>query len=100
MKKKRLKTIEEQVKGVLAADPITRGDDFILVLNVYKLYGVPLDKSIDEVLRNHNKYGLPSFASIVRTRRKLQVENPSLVNKQVKIFREEQEQAYLKYATE
>ena len=95
---KRLKTIEEQVKNVLTTDPITRGDDFILVLNVYKLYGVPLDKSLDEVLRNHNKYRLPSFASIIRTRRKLQAENPSLINQQVKIIREEQEQEFRNYA--
>lgn len=93
---KRLKSIEAQVKGALVSDPRTRGDDFILMLEVYKNY-VPLDASLSEVLSHHNKYNLPSFASVVRTRRKLQNEYPRLLNENVKVLREKQEQDYLDY---
>jgi len=95
---KRLQTIEEQVKGALVSDPSTRGDDFLLVLEVYKNY-LPLDlwEKLSEVLSTHNKHSLPSFASVVRSRRKLQAEDVSLVNTKVKSFRKDQEQAYLDY---
>ena len=61
---------------------------------------MPLDKSIDEVLRKHNKYGLPSFASIVRVRRKLQSTDLSLCDAQTIIKRADAEADYRDYVKE
>ena len=92
----RFKTLKPQIKDILKDNPATRGDDFLLVLEVYRNY-IPLSMPVKDALHDHKKYNLPSFASIIRVRRKLQVDNPNLVNKKVKGFREDQEEQVLDY---
>ena len=83
----RLKKLEPQIKEILFEQPATRKDDFLLINEVYSNY-IPLAMPVGEALKNHKKYNLPSFASIIRVRRKLQSTDPSLcdaetVNKRV-----------------
>ena len=94
--------IVSTVKEVLEANKEARGDDFILIADVYKkvvpnLAGIPLDFA----LRNHKRYNLPSFSSIVRARRKLQVEYPELeAEERIKVIRELEEQKYKDFSRE
>ena len=92
-----LKKVSKLVHQTLIDKPETRGDDFILVLEVLKHY-IPSEFNLEWCLRNHNKLGLPSFASIIRTRRKIQEKHPELENKKVQQFREEQRGEYIQYA--
>ena len=94
--------ITSTVKEVLEENVTTRGDDFILILEVYKkirpnLEGVPFN----DVLRYHYRYDLPSFSSVVRARRKLQVMYPELEpDKKIKDIRQAEEQKYRDFARE
>ena len=54
--------------------------------------------SIKTVLEHHIELGLPSFASIIRARRKLQAKYPELVNKTAAEIRAEEETEYKDYA--
>ena len=74
---KRLKKLEPQIKEILKTKPATRKDDFLLVAEVYSNY-IPLSMPVGEALKEHNKHKLPSVASIIRVRRKLQSTDPSL----------------------
>ena len=91
---------QDTVLNILTNNVEARGDDFILIAEVYdairpELRGVPMDY----VLRNHKDYKLPSFSSIVRARRKLQVMYPDLEPEEsVKRLREDEEQKYIEYA--
>lgn len=73
----KLKKLEPQIKAILEEQPATRKDDFLLINEVYRNY-IPLAMPVGEALKNHKKYNLPSFASIIRVRRKLQSTDPSL----------------------
>ena len=74
---KRLKKLEPQIKEILIEQPATRKDDFLLVNEVYRNY-IPLAMPVGEALKNHKRYNLPSFASIIRVRRMIQSTDPSL----------------------
>lgn len=93
----RLKTIEPKVKAALINNPKARKDDFILILEVYKCY-VSTNASLKEVLIKHKELGLPSFASILRIRRKLQESNPTLCDVAAVEERAEAEADYVDYA--
>lgn len=94
----KIKGVQTIVHQILKEKPETRGDDFLLVLEVLKKY-IPKEFSIEWCLINHNKIGLPSFASIIRTRRKLQVDHPELEPAAaVQEFREVQCGKYKQYA--
>lgn len=67
----RISKVQAMVHNILIDKPETRADDFLLVLEVFKpLVGDGI--SLQAALRWHKEFGLPSFASIVRARRKLQ----------------------------
>lgn len=93
----KLKNIEPKVKEALVNNPAARKDDFILVMEVYKSY-IHLESPIGYILTNHNNWGLPSFASIIRIRRKLQLQDPSLADAETKDKRADAESDFRDYA--
>ena len=93
----RIKKVEPLVYKALVDKPSTRTDDFILVLEVFKEF-VPNGAMFEKVLEYHNQLGLPSFASIIRIRRKLQRKHPELVNDQTAEMRTKAETDYKAYA--
>lgn len=93
-------TLIEKVKSALEEIPETRGDDFLLIERIVA-FSVNTDIGFAEAMRNHKKLGLPSFAGIVRARRRLQVEFPHLLpSKEVQELRAEEEEDYRKYYSE
>lgn len=99
---KRLKTTQDKVRAILEKDEEARNDDMLLYLKVCNFClkdagAMPFA----EVMAEYRFFGLPSFESVGRTRRKLQAENPELAgNLRVRRLRALQEQAYRKYAKE
>ena len=93
----RAKDVQPLVYNALLNFPETRKDDFLLVLEVYKTIINP-DMRFDLVFTHHKALGLPSFASIIRIRRKLQREFPDLVNTDTAEMRAEAEKEYRDYA--
>ena len=51
-----------------------------------------------EIMLNHNDYGLPSFESITRARRKLFEKYPNLKPKLITKIRKEKEEGFKDYA--
>ena len=93
----RIQKVQPIVYEALVNCPETRADDYILVLEVFKHFISP-EMSINTVLEHHIELGLPSFASILRTRRKLQRKHPELVNAKAAEIREAEEKEYRDYA--
>ena len=93
----RVNRVQDIVFEILQDYPETRGDDFLLVLEVYKRFA-PVGESFESILRRHIEIGLPSFASIVRARRKLQVMHPELIDIEAADVREIEEEFYREYA--
>ena len=93
----RIQNVQPFVYKALAEHPETRADDYILVLEVYKHF-TNVDISLKTVLEHHIELGLPSFASILRTRRKLQRKYPELVDTNAAAMREGEREEYRKYA--
>lgn len=96
----RIKVVENIVENLLRTKPRTRGDDFILVLDVYKEFMKCDMCSVEYAMENHEKLGLPAFASIIRARRKLQLGDPSLLDEQALIKRQAKQQEVLDYVRE
>ena len=94
----RIKKVEPLVHKVLIDKPLTRADDFLLVLEVYKESFIDDAMSIGAVLENHELIGLPSFGSITRARRKLQAKYPELRNETSAEIRAKEETEYRAYA--
>lgn len=92
----RLNTIHNKVKKVLESNPATRGDDWLLIYEIWKEY-ISMDMPIEEVLLGCSR-SLPSFETIRRTRQKVQADNPHLVDEEAREFRKEAEAEYKAYA--
>ena len=91
---KSLFKVENIVKDILSWNPNTREDDFVLIYHVYMVINpLLLSKPFGEVLMLHSHYGLPSFESIFRARRKVQQYNPDLraSKKAIKIRKDTEE---------
>lgn len=88
----KLKGLEEIVCGVLERQPITRDDDFLLYGTVVVKMGVNLNMPFKEFLRKHKELGVPSFESVSRCRRKLQMLNAKLMPSAKVIEKREKEQ--------
>lgn len=88
--------IKDVVKVKLIEKPLTRCDDMRLVYEVYKEYLPSIDSiPIRALMLNHNAYNLPSLASIIRYRRKIQVEYPELqANEKIRKARRDKEKEY------
>lgn len=93
----RIKKVEPLVYAALTDNPATRTDDFILVLEVFKNF-LPNGASFEKALEYHAQLGLPSFASVIRIRRKLQSKYPELVRVETAEMRTAAETDYKAYA--
>lgn len=93
----RIENVQPLVYNALVNNPVTRTDDFILVLEVLKNF-VTAEMRLETVLEHHTELGIPSFASIIRIRRKLQIKHPELENKTTAKMREKAEKDYKEYA--
>lgn len=91
------KKIEPIVLEILTNNQAARGDDFILVFEVYKSY-IEKDTSLETVCKYHKELDLPSFETITRCRRKLQAEQPELASEEIKKLRAEEEKEFKQYA--
>lgn len=94
----RVGKIKPLVHDALIKNPAARADDFILIYEVLKHY-VTEKMPLETVLKEHIALGVPSFASIIRIRRKLQEQDPSLEpSESVKDIRAAEEQQYRDWA--
>ena len=93
----RIQKVQPIVYEALTNNPETRGNDYLLVLEVFKHF-ISEDMSIRTILEHHAELGLPSFASIVRIRRKLQQRYPELVSETAAKMRAEERKEYKAYA--
>lgn len=93
----RISKVEPMVYNALVERPEARADDHILVLEVYKNY-VSAEMTLQAVFENHIVLGLPSLASIIRIRRKLQLRHPELVDGAAADIRAEEEREFRDYA--
>lgn len=93
----RVSKVQPLVFNALTDKPETRTDDFLLVLEVLKNF-VTTEMPLETVLLHHVELGIPSFASILRCRRKLQQKHPELVNKAVAEMRANEETEFRAYA--
>lgn len=93
----RIQKVQPLVYTALVENPETRTDDFILVLEVYKNFVTP-EMQLKTVLEHHIELGIPSFASIMRARRKLQRKHPELANATATAIRAREEAEYKEYA--
>lgn len=94
----RIQNVQPLVYTALIEKPETRANDYLLVLEVYKHFA-SVEMSLKEVLEHHKEFGLPSFASIIRIRRKLQKKYPELENLPAAEMRSKEETKYRAYAT-
>lgn len=93
----RIRNVQPLVYNALVENPETRKDDFILVLEVFKNF-ITGDMRLETVLKHHKELGVPSFASIIRIRRKLQIKYPELLNESTAEMRATAETEYKDYA--
>lgn len=93
----RIKKVQKLVHNALVDNPVTRTDDFLLVLEVLRNF-VTTEMSLETVLEHHIELGVPSFESISRARRKLQAKYPELVNETAAQIRAQEEKEFRAYA--
>lgn len=97
----KLQKLEPIVKKVLENNKQARNDNFVLVLEVYKDLNIPVKFEFMGLMLEHSKYELPSFESVVRTRRRIVEKFPELqATKVIEKLRKEQEQIYREFAAE
>ena len=93
------KQLEPMVISLLEKYPVMREDDFKLVLGVYLATNKNVfNMNFVDVMKQHEKLGLPSFASITRARRKICENRPDLKDKKMAVIREEEQQEFKKYS--
>jgi len=95
----KLKKVEQTVQEILENNLKARNDNFVLVYEVYQKLDIPVKFEFMGLMLEHSKYGLPSFESITRARRKIVKNHPELQSsKKIKEFRKVQEEEYFEYA--
>lgn len=101
---KELSTYTSLVKSILEAEAQTRNSDSLLYLKVLRHIANEKDILLDSLtvpdfLLSMNLLGMPCFETIRRTRQKIQEKFPELsANDTVQGFRDENEQAFRKFA--
>lgn len=87
------------VENAILEYPETRSNDFELVFKVYEKIK-PEIKYIrfEKVIKNHIKYGLPTFESITRARRKILEKHPELRDAKATKRRLKEQEKYLEYS--
>ena len=93
----RIQKVQPLVYAALVDKPETRKDDFLLILEVLKNF-VTSEMNLETVLKHHVELGIPSFASIIRIRRKLQEQHPELVDPAAAAVREKEQEEFKEYA--
>ena len=94
----KLNQLKDIVTRILTEREDARKDDFVLFSYVLDEMGVPLNFDMRTMLHNHVIFGLPSFASITRTRRKVQKENPELKDAAAVKIRTAEQKEYKEFA--
>jgi hypothetical protein len=93
----KIKKVQPLVYEALVNNPETRGDDFLLIYEVLKHFVTP-EFSLESVLKHHVELGIPSFASIIRIRRKIQENNPELEDEKKREIRNQEQEEFKAYA--
>lgn len=88
-----MKDYYELVKSVMERYPDTRDDDMKLyAIIVHKKTGMSSQVGFYEAMYNHSRYGLPSYESVTRARRKVQEKEESLRGKKYSERKKRQEE--------
>lgn len=90
---------EVLVEEALISNPATRGDNFILYIEVLKKF-VDTKMSLEAVFLNHKSLGIPSLETITRCRRKLQELNPTLRDQEADKIRANEKDDFIEYSKE
>lgn len=95
-----LDTLQKLVEEILETDTKARGDDAWLYLQVCKVKNLDaVAQPFYIVMQMTKELGLPTFDSISRIRRKVQMEHEELKpSKQVQDIRDDYEQMYFEWA--
>ena len=96
MNRKELKDLKTMVLETLEEDQEARNSDNYLYLQVAKRVNYDaISQPFFTVVMNMSKYGLPSFETIGRLRRKVQEEHPDLMSaEQIEMFRTDNEEVF------
>jgi hypothetical protein len=98
MTKKELTSLKELVINILETCPPARDSDDRLYVEVCKAKNRDVSNcSFEKFMLNRNKYGVPSYGSVGRARRKAQAEREDLVGIS-KRLRKNLEQEYIDFA--
>lgn len=92
----KLKELEPKVERILEKNPKTRGDNFILYVEVLEDY-VDTGFSFRSICLAHKQLGIPSLESITRARRKIQERRPELRDEEAAEIRKSEEAEYIQY---
>lgn len=101
----KLRNIEKLVYNILQEIRTARGDDYLLYYLVVREYfkANPSLGDIDrvpfaEIMCGHYRFGIPSYETVTRARRKIQANNPDLKTESVARRRKKEEQRFREYA--
>ena len=95
----KLLSIQKRVENAILEYPETRADDFKLVFRVYEqIVEWIMFETFWEVIEHHMEYGLPSFESITRARRKIFKKFPELRDEKATKIRLKEQEEYLEYS--
>ena len=94
----KLNKIKNIVLRVLEKNTEARKDDFVLFSLVCDEMGVPSNFDLRTMLNNHRLFGLPSWESVSRARRKIQAEQPELKDAEMAEIRADEEKEYREFA--
>lgn len=99
--KKKLYETKALVKEVLEENENARNSDNELYIEIcYRVNPSAMRLPFADVIGNLDRFGLPPFESVRRSRQKLQEQHPDLrSNDEVALFRAENETAYKEFAT-
>lgn len=94
-----LQTTEDFVYKALLTSKRARQDDFVLYGIVLKNIGIDLHSSLGNFLATAKQKGfVPSFETVSRCRRKLQANDPTLVDEDVFAERKEAQERFKEYS--
>lgn len=94
----KLDKIKNIVLRVLENNTEARKDDFVLFSLVCDEMGVPSNFDLRTMLNNHRLFGLPSWESVSRARRKIQAEMPELKDAEMAEIRKAEIEDYKEFA--
>lgn len=94
----KLNTVKNIVSRVLEKHEEAKKDDFILFSYVLDEIGVPTNFDMRTMLHNHKIFGLPSFESVTRARRKIQAEFKALTDARTVEIRKAEQEVYKEFA--